>query len=69
MDCFCASLPKPSSRLAMAEMIGTKLNLTREKVRFLCNNYKPTIEVGDEEVTIVRARLCKRPEEVVQLQR
>lgn len=32
LDCFTASLPRPESRLQIAEVIGSKLNISKEKV-------------------------------------
>lgn len=34
LDCFTAMLSRPESRLRMAEIIGSKLNISKEKV---CN--------------------------------
>lgn len=33
LDCFTAMLSRPESRLRMAEIIGTKLNISKEKVK------------------------------------
>ena len=32
LDCFVSCLPNPSKRLAVAEAIAAKLNLTKDKV-------------------------------------
>lgn len=32
LDCFTAMLSRPESRLRMAEIIGSKLNISKEKV-------------------------------------
>ncbi|KAL2081973.1 hypothetical protein ACEWY4_021791 [Coilia grayii] len=67
LDCFTAMLSKPTSRLKMAEVIGSKLNISREKAQHFCQMYQPGISVDELEVTVGRATLCRKQSEVVQL--
>uniref|UniRef100_A0A8C1W639 Midasin n=1 Tax=Cyprinus carpio TaxID=7962 RepID=A0A8C1W639_CYPCA len=65
LDCFTAMLSKSESRLKMAEIIGSKLNISREKAQHFCQMYLPAISVTELEVTVGRAMLlCKQSDAV-----
>ena len=64
MDCFCAVLPKPRTRLAVAEAIGVRLNISLEKCGFFIKSYKPNIDIQQKSVTVGRARLSRKEDDV-----
>ncbi|XP_078398522.1 midasin [Cetorhinus maximus] len=68
LDCFTAMMSKRGSRQKMAEIIGSKLNISKEKAEFFCKLYKPAVEFSEEEVTVGRAVLPRRRSDVVLLQ-
>ncbi|XP_036622954.1 midasin [Trichosurus vulpecula] len=69
LDCFTAMLSKQTSRLRMAEVIGSKLNISKKKAEYFCQLYKPEIRVNELEVEVGRARLLRIQSPAVQVQR
>ncbi|XP_007484380.2 midasin isoform X1 [Monodelphis domestica] len=69
LDCFTAMLSKQTSRLKMAEVIGSKLNISKKKAEYFCQLYKPEIVVNELEVEVGRARLLRIQNPAVQVQR
>nr|XP_054753628.1 midasin-like [Lytechinus pictus] len=67
LDCFCAALTNPKTRLAVAEQIGARLNITKEKARFYCSTYKPNIEEGDSTITSGRAILQQKERDTLKM--
>lgn len=67
LDCFTAMLSKPESRLKMSEIIGSKLNISREKAQHFCQMYLPAITVTELEVTVGRQMLLRKQSDVVRL--
>ncbi|XP_016427493.1 midasin-like [Sinocyclocheilus rhinocerous] len=67
LDCFTAMLSKSESRLKMAEIIGSKLNISREKAQHFCQMYLPAISVTELEVTVGRAMLLRKQSDAVRL--
>ncbi|XP_043076462.1 midasin [Puntigrus tetrazona] len=67
LDCFTAMLSKSESRLKMAEIIGSKLNISREKAQHFCQMYLPGISVTELEVTVGRAMLLRKQSDAVWL--
>ncbi|XP_030636974.1 midasin [Chanos chanos] len=67
LDCFTAMLSKPESRLRMAEAIGSKLNISREKAQHFCQMYQPSLNVTELEVTVGRVTVLRKQSEVVRL--
>ncbi|GCB61475.1 hypothetical protein scyTo_0011316 [Scyliorhinus torazame] len=68
LDCFTAMSSKRGSRQKMAEIIGSKLNISKEKAEYFCQLYKPAIEFSEEKVMVGRAVLPRKRSEVVLLQ-
>ncbi|XP_067882619.1 midasin [Heterodontus francisci] len=68
LDCFTAMMSKRRSRQKMAEIIGSKLNISKEKAEFFCQLYKPAAEFSEMEVTVGRAVLPRKRSDVVLLQ-
>ncbi|KAG8444766.1 hypothetical protein GDO86_009802 [Hymenochirus boettgeri] len=69
LDCFTAMLSKPESRLRMAEAIGSKLNISKQKAEFYCYLYKPEIAVRDLDVTVGRVEILRKQIETLHLHR
>ncbi|XP_041660686.1 midasin isoform X2 [Cheilinus undulatus] len=67
LDCFTAMLSRPDSRLRMAEIIGSKLNISREKAQHFCQLYQPGIALSELEVSVGRVVLSRKQTEAVQL--
>lgn len=67
LDCFTAMLSRPESRLRMAEAIGSKLNISKEKAQHFCQMYQPGISVTELEATVGRVTLERKQNEVVRL--
>ncbi|XP_066547692.1 midasin isoform X2 [Amia ocellicauda] len=67
LDCFTAMLSKPESRQRMAEIIGSKLNISKEKAEHFCHMYKPGITLTEMDVTVGRATVARRQKEAVSL--
>ncbi|XP_054829779.1 midasin [Eublepharis macularius] len=59
LDCFTAMLSRHSSRMRMAEVIGSKLNISKHKAEYYCQLHKPEIVIGEEEVTVGRVQLFR----------
>ncbi|XP_031820381.1 midasin [Sarcophilus harrisii] len=69
LDCFTAMLSKQTSRLKMAEVIGSKLNISKKKAEYFCQLYKPEIVVNELEVEVGRTQLLRIQCPAVQVQR
>ncbi|XP_030875252.1 midasin-like [Leptonychotes weddellii] len=69
LDCFTAMLSKHSSKLKMAEIIGSKLNISKKKAEFFCQLYKPEIVINELDVQVGRVRLLRKQSEAVHIQR
>nr|XP_033792626.1 midasin isoform X2 [Geotrypetes seraphini] len=69
LDCFTAMLPKQGSRLKMAEAIGSKLNISKEKAEYYCQVYKPVITIGELEVTVGRVEVLRKQTETLLVQK
>uniref|UniRef100_A0A671LK38 Midasin n=1 Tax=Sinocyclocheilus anshuiensis TaxID=1608454 RepID=A0A671LK38_9TELE len=67
LDCFTAMLSQSESRLKMAEIIGSKLNISREKAQHFCQMYLPAISVTELEVTVGRTMLLRKQSDAVRL--
>ncbi|TKS75776.1 Midasin MIDAS-containing protein [Collichthys lucidus] len=67
LDCFTAMLSRPESRLRMAEIIGSKLNISKEKAQHFCQMYQPGIMLSELEVAVGRVTLGRKQTEAVQL--
>uniref|UniRef100_A0A3P8WSX5 Midasin n=1 Tax=Cynoglossus semilaevis TaxID=244447 RepID=A0A3P8WSX5_CYNSE len=66
LDCFTAMLSRPESRLQMAEIIGSKLNISKEKAQHFCHMYQPGISLSELQVSVGRATLGRKQTEAVQ---
>ncbi|CAH1229365.1 MDN1 [Branchiostoma lanceolatum] len=64
LDCFCSSLAKPAQRLRMAEVIGARLNISREKAVFYSAKYKPNIDINPSSMTVGRATIPRKLRDV-----
>uniref|UniRef100_A0A3Q4BJ07 Midasin n=1 Tax=Mola mola TaxID=94237 RepID=A0A3Q4BJ07_MOLML len=60
-------LSRVQSRLRMAEIIGSKLNMSKEKVLHVCQMYRPNITLSELEVSVGRVTLGRKQTESVQL--
>ncbi|XP_060061378.1 midasin [Erinaceus europaeus] len=69
LDCFTAMLSKHTSKLKMAEVIGSKLNISKKKAEFFCQLYKPEIVINELDVEVGRVHLLRKQSEAVLLQR
>ncbi|XP_028997386.1 midasin [Betta splendens] len=67
LDCFTAMLSKPESRLKIAEIIGSKLNISKEKAHHFCHMYYPRISQTELEVSVGRISLSRKQRGAVQL--
>ncbi|XP_054474709.1 midasin [Anoplopoma fimbria] len=67
LDCFTAMLSRPDRRLRMAEIIGSKLNISKEKAQHFCQMYQPGISVSELEASVGRVTLGRKQTEAVQL--
>uniref|UniRef100_A0A3B1J791 Midasin n=1 Tax=Astyanax mexicanus TaxID=7994 RepID=A0A3B1J791_ASTMX len=61
-------LSKVESRLKLAEIIGSKLNISKEKAHHYCQLYQPGIIVTELEVTVGRGMLLRKQCDVVRLE-
>uniref|UniRef100_A0A8D3BW26 Midasin n=1 Tax=Scophthalmus maximus TaxID=52904 RepID=A0A8D3BW26_SCOMX len=66
LDCFTAMLSRPEGRLRMAEIIGSKLNISKEKALHFCQMYQPGISLTEMEVSVGRVTLVRKQTEAVQ---
>ncbi|XP_072601299.1 midasin-like [Vulpes vulpes] len=62
-------LSKHTSKLKMAEIIGSKLNISKKKAEFFCQLYKPEIVINELDVQVGRVRLLRKQSEAVHIQR
>uniref|UniRef100_A0A3B4AV04 Midasin n=1 Tax=Periophthalmus magnuspinnatus TaxID=409849 RepID=A0A3B4AV04_9GOBI len=60
-------LSRPESRLQMAEIIGSKLNISKQKAQHFCELYQPALSLSELEATVGRVALRRKQTEVVQL--
>ncbi|KAM4522940.1 midasin [Odontesthes bonariensis] len=67
LDCFTAMLSSSASRLRMAEIIGSKLNISKEKAQHFCQMYQPGISLTELQASVGRVTLCRKQTEAVQL--
>ncbi|KAM6915471.1 midasin [Xenentodon cancila] len=67
LDCFTAMLSSPQSRLRMAEIIGSKLNISKEKAQHFCQMYQPGISVAELQTSVGRVTLTRKQTEAVHL--
>ncbi|KAI3364212.1 hypothetical protein L3Q82_010816 [Scortum barcoo] len=67
LDCFTAMLSRPESRLRMAEIIGSKLNISKEKAQHFCQMYQPGISQTELLASVGRVTLDRKQTEAVQL--
>lgn len=69
LDCFTAMLSEQTKKLKMAEIIGSKLNISKKKAEFFCKLYKPEIVINELDVQVGRVRLLRKQSEVVRIQK
>ncbi|XP_028728584.1 LOW QUALITY PROTEIN: midasin [Peromyscus leucopus] len=70
LDCFTAMLSEPTKKLKMAEIIGSKLNISRKRyAEFFCKLYKPEIVINELDVQVGRVRLLRKQSEAVHIQK
>ncbi|XP_008565442.1 PREDICTED: midasin [Galeopterus variegatus] len=69
LDCFTAMLSEHTSKLKMAEVIGSKLNISKKKAEFFCQLYKPEIVINELDVQVGRVRLLRKQSEAVHIQK
>lgn len=63
LDCFCATFPNGSDRLSVAVAIGAKLNMSKANVEFVCNKFKPAIQIAPLSFTVGRITLTRENDE------
>ncbi|XP_072854872.2 midasin isoform X1 [Pogona vitticeps] len=69
LDCFTAMLSKQESKMKMAEVIGSKLNISRHKAEYYCQLYKPEIVIGEQDVSVGRVKLFRKQTHALFVQR
>ncbi|XP_033116850.1 midasin-like [Anneissia japonica] len=69
LDCFCSSSSKPAKRARLGEVIGTKLNVSKEKSNFFSTKYKPSFAVEEDRCIVGRTQLRCIPRDQIQFQR
>uniref|UniRef100_A0A8C9MGW1 Midasin n=1 Tax=Serinus canaria TaxID=9135 RepID=A0A8C9MGW1_SERCA len=69
LDCFTAMLSNQGSRQKMAKVIGSYLNISKKKVEFFCELYKPEISIREQEVSVGRVNLVKKQNQALTVQR
>lgn len=69
LDCFTAMLSKPATRLKMAEIIGSKLNISKQKAEFYCQLYKPEITVRELDVSVGRVEMLRKQTDTIRVQK
>ncbi|XP_068197957.1 midasin isoform X4 [Antennarius striatus] len=67
LDCFTAMLSRSDSRMRMAEIIGSKLNISKEKAQHFCQMYQPGVALTELEASVGRVSLGRKQTEAVQL--
>ncbi|XP_055890090.1 midasin-like isoform X2 [Biomphalaria glabrata] len=60
LDCFVSCLSKNTKRIALAAAIGEKLNVTEERAKYFCTEYKPSLEDSVNFLKIGRDSLKKQ---------
>ncbi|XP_051781409.1 midasin isoform X2 [Erpetoichthys calabaricus] len=60
LDCFTAMLSNQDNRQKMAEIIGSKLNISKEQAEHYCQMYKPQINLTETEVTMGRITIPRK---------
>ncbi|NWH71168.1 MDN1 protein, partial [Piaya cayana] len=69
LDCFTAMLSNQGNRQKMAKVIGSKLNISKKKVEFFCELYKPEIVTREQEVSVGRVHLVKKQTQALTVHR
>ncbi|XP_074846986.1 midasin isoform X2 [Carettochelys insculpta] len=69
LDCFTAMLSEQGSRQKMAEVIGSKLNISKKKAEFYCQLHKPEIRIREHEVIVGRVQLLRKQTQTLLTQR
>lgn len=69
LDCFTAMLSSPVVRLKMAEVIGSKLNISKQKAEFYCQLYKPEIAVRELDFSVGRVEMLRKQTENLRVYR
>ncbi|KAM9316620.1 LOW QUALITY PROTEIN: midasin [Gastrophryne carolinensis] len=69
LDCFTAMLAKPGIRLNMAEIIGSRLNISKQQAEFYCKRYKPQITICELDVTIGRVEMLRKQADSIHVHR
>ncbi|XP_075718267.1 midasin isoform X3 [Rhinoderma darwinii] len=69
LDCFTAMLSTPVVRLKMAEVIGSKLNISKQKAEFYCQLYKPDIVVRELDLSVGRVEMLRKQTERIRVHR
>ncbi|XP_019393298.1 PREDICTED: midasin isoform X2 [Crocodylus porosus] len=69
MDCFTAMLSNPGSRQKMAEIIGSKLNISKKKAEYYCRLHKPEILIREQGVSVGRVWLKRKQSQALLVQR
>ncbi|XP_062522052.1 midasin-like [Corticium candelabrum] len=64
MDCFLVSAPTLQELQQAACAVGSLLGFNADKVRFVCLNMKPSLELSQSHVTIGRATLSVLPDKL-----
>lgn len=63
IDCFCATISNLENRMSVALAVGAKLNLSKVKVEFVCNIYKPAVKVAPLCFTVGRITLNREQDD------
>ncbi|XP_051017145.1 midasin [Acomys russatus] len=69
LDCFTAMLSEQTKKLKMAEIIGSKLNISKKKAEFFCKLYKPEVIINELDVQVGRVRLLRKQSEALRVQK
>ncbi|XP_049611993.1 midasin isoform X4 [Syngnathus scovelli] len=67
LDCFTAMMSHPENQLCMAEIIGSKLNISKEKAQHFCQMYQPAISLTENEASVGRVTLIRKQTKTAQL--
>ncbi|KAJ3606919.1 hypothetical protein NHX12_026435, partial [Muraenolepis orangiensis] len=67
LDCFTAMLSRSDRRLRMAEVIGSKLNISKEKAQHFVQMYQPGISMEELEVSVGRVTLVRKQSHLIQI--
>ncbi|CAG5129144.1 unnamed protein product, partial [Candidula unifasciata] len=60
LDCFVSCVPKQTTRLSLATAIGEILNVTEDRSKYFCTNYKPSLQDSTHSLEIGRAKVQRR---------